>query len=454
MTKLCTLRNIALMSALCAILFLSSCRKEEEMTSPDTSTTLNDESERYAPASYDAGVVQPWYSLMSKLIIESPGHTPPIAAREIGYTGIALYEATVSRGGGHASLAGQLSGLASLPSRPGNHLVPTVSANAALARIMKSLFGNATAANIARIDSLELALDGAYSASYPSNDVTLSRNYGRDVADAIFAWSSSDGGHQAYLSNFPSSYVPPTGAGYWVPTPPAYSPAMLPYWGSNRAFIPADNSSLINPPPHVAYSTVVGSDFYNAANNVYTTVNGLTQAQKDIAAYWADGGGSFTPPGHLIAITAQIVRNKNLNLRDAVILLTKVGIGLNDAGIVCWRAKYDQYLMRPITYIRQNIDANWNSFIGTPPFPSFTSGHSTFSAVTCAVLTKRFGPIAFTDSTKMAYGFPAKPCSNFTAASQEAALSRLYGGIHYEFDNNSGYDCGIAISLNIKGLHF
>ncbi len=453
MTKLCSLHTIALITALFTVLFLTSCRKEEEMTSPDMHSSA-DEQEKYAPASYDAGVVQPWYSLMSKLIIESPGHTPPIAAREIGYTGIALYEATVSRGGGHVTLAGQLSGLAPLPPRPGKYLVPTISANAALARIMKSLFGNATAANIARIDSLELALDAVCSASYTSMEVTKSRNYGRDIADAIYAWSSSDGGHQAYLSNFPSSYVPPSGSGYWVPTPPAYSPAMLPYWGSNRAFIPADNSSLINPPPHVAYSTAVGSDFYNAANYVYTTVNGLTQAQKDIATYWADGGGSFTPPGHMIAITAQLVRNKNLNLRDAVILLAKVGIGLNDAGIVCWRAKYDQNLMRPITYIKQNINANWNSYIGTPPFPSFTSGHSTFSAVTCAVLTKRFGPIAFTDSTKMAYGFSAKTCSNFTAASQEAALSRLYGGIHYEFDNKTGYDCGIAISLNLKSLRF
>ena len=183
---------------------------------------------------------------------------------------------------------------------------------------------------------------------------------------------------------------------------------------------------------------------------VYTTVNNLTQAQKDIATYWADGGGTYTPPGHLIALTVQMLRSKNFNLHKSAALLAREGILLNEAGIVCWRAKYSNNLQRPITYIRTNIDPAWNSFIGTPPFPTYTSGHSSFSGGTARILSKQFGGnMAFIDSTKMALGFPSRSFTSFTQAAQEAAVSRLYGGIHYEFDNKYGYDCGQAIANNI-----
>ena len=444
----------ALILAVSFSLTQTACRKEEDASIGTANTNQNDGDKVYSPGTFDASVVMPWYALLNKLIIESPGHTPPIAARDIGYTGIALFEATTANNGGHRSMAGQLNGLTTLPPRPCNSLVPPISANAALARIIKQLFANANAANLARIDSTELALDALLSLGYSASDLTNSRNFGHDIANAIFTWSSTDGGFEAYLHVFPASYIVPLGPGLWIPTPPAFSAPMLPYWGSNRTFIAADASPLIDPPAPTPFSTTPGSNMHNAALQVYNTVNNLTQAQKDIATYWADGGGSFTPPGHLISITAQMIRNKNMNLREASIVLAQVGIGLNDAGIVCWRAKYNNNLMRPISYIRQNIDAAWSSFIGTPPFPSYTSGHASFSGTTAAILTRGFGAIAFTDSTKVPYGFTAKSFTNFTTAAQEAATSRLYGGIHYQFDNDNGYNCGVAIALNVKNLHY
>jgi hypothetical protein len=204
-----------------------------------------------------------------------------------------------------------------------------------------------------------------------------------------------------------------------------------------------------------AYSTDTSSAMYHEAYNVYNTVNNLTQAQKNIASYWADGGGSFTPPGHLISIVVQLIRNRNLNLRDASILLAKAGIGLYDASVVCWKAKFAVNLLRPISYIRNNIDPNWNSFISTPPFPSYTSGHASFSSVTASILSRKFGThVAFTDSTKVPYGFAARSFTSFDQAAQEAALSRLYGGIHYQMDNDNGYNCGAMIENNVRQLHF
>ena len=225
---------------------------------------------------------------------------------------------------------------------------------------------------------------------------------------------------------------------------------MLPYWGNNRTFLAVNSSPLIDPPLPPSYSTNVNSTLYKKALEVYSTVNNLSQAQKDIANFWADGGGTFTPPGHLIALTMQLLRSKNFNLHKAAALLAREGILLSESGIVCWRAKFAHNMERPITYIRATIDPTWNSFIGTPPFPTYTSGHSSFSGGTARILSKQFGGnMAFTDSTKMALGMPSRSFTSFTQAAQEAAVSRLYGGIHYQFDNLYGYNCGVAIANNI-----
>jgi len=132
-----------------------------------------------------------------------------------------------------------------------------------------------------------------------------------------------------------------------------------------------------------------------------------------------------------------------------------VGIALNDAGIVCWRAKYKWNLLRPVTFIQKYIDPSWMPLIGTPPFPSYTSGHSTFSEATAAILSKEIGnQVSFTDSSGMLYGFLLRSFSNFNDYAKEAAISRLYGGIHYRFDNESGFNCGQLIAMNVEHLNW
>jgi membrane-associated phospholipid phosphatase len=354
------------------------------------------------------------------------------------------------------SLAGQLNGLSALPSRTnGKKYAPPICANAAMANVIRSLYANASAANLARIDSLENANDLNNQTGFDAAMLQRSRDFGHSIGNAVFNWSTTDGGYQAYLNNFPPSYLPPAGLGLWTPTPPAYSPAMLPYWGSNRTFVAADAPGPIDPPAPPAYSTNTSSQFYLAAMQVYNTVNNLTQAQMDIANYWADGGGTITPPGHNIAMVSQTIQENSLDLGEAATLFAKAGIALNDAGIVCWRSKYNVSLQRPITYIRNNINASWNSYIGTPPFPSYTSGHSSFSGACAKILEASFGSnYAFTDNTKVPYGFAPRSFTSFHAAAEEAAVSRLYGGIHYSFDNTNGYNCGVLIANNVLALNW
>ncbi len=444
-----------------AILFtlvFSACQKDLDDQTYQQDAISNDLKYNNAGGlqRYDAYVIQSWYELMLDLAIETPGHTPPILARSFGYTGVALYESLVGYMPNHHSLVGQLNGLNSIPQRKyGNSYHAPITVNAALASIIKQLFQNASAANLSNIDALEAANNNLYVGRVSQQIMNRSIDYGRAVAGAVFNWSQSDGGDQAYLHNFPPDYIPPLGLDKWVPTPPLFRPALLPYWGNYRNMVLANNVGPVDPPDPPAFSSTAGSFFYNAAYEVYDTGLHLSAEQAEIAEYWDDGVGTFTPPGHNMAIALQMIRNQGLNLYRAAVLLAKLGIAENDAGIVCWRAKYKANLLRPVTFIQTYIDPAWNSLITNPPFPTYTSGHSTFSGAAAAILSAELGnAVSFTDSTKIAYGFSPRSFSNFTAYGQEAKDSRLFGGIHYVFDNEKGFECGERIAHNVEQLNW
>ena len=438
------------------LVLVSGCRKDEKLHYENESSEFPTRAAKTQNGllRFDSYVAQSWYILMLKLIKETPGHTPPVAARSFGYAGVTLYESLVGGMPLHHSLEGQLQGLISITQRKyGNAYSAPVIANASLAGIIKYLFANASVANMSRIDSLESANNNTYSKSVSEIIFNRSRDYGHAVADEVFTWSLTDGGDQAYLNIFPPDYIPPPGPGNWIPTLPLNQRAMLPYWGSNRPMVPANGIGPIDPTLPPLFSTIHESSFYNAALEVYNISLHLSPDQQIIGRYWNDGGGTFTPPGHNIAIAIQMIRNHNLDLSDAAVLLAKLGISENDAGIVCWRAKFNTNVLRPISYIRSYIDPSWMPLITTPPFPSYTSGHSTFSGAAAAILTTEIGNnISFADSTKIADGFLPRSFVNFNMAAQEAAVCRLYGGIHYSFDNAHGLMCGQLIAGNVEKL--
>ncbi|MEP7230339.1 MAG: vanadium-dependent haloperoxidase [Ginsengibacter sp.] len=409
------------------------------------------------PHAEDSYVIQTWYGLMMKLLTETPGHVPPVAARDFGYTGVALYESLVGDIPGYHSLAGQLSGLTSLPQRGnGQYYNATLTANAALAEIIRNLFQNASVENFHSIDALEKVNSKLYEGEQLNKEIIdRSREYGRAIAEAVFRWSVSDGGHRAYLNNFPADYIPPLGIDKWVPAPPEFQSAMVPYWGNNRSMVLANGPGPVDAPGPPSFSITENSVFYNAAYEVYNTGLHLSPEQKTIALYWADGANTFTPPGHDIAITLQMIRNRNSNLYKAAVLLAKVGIAENDAGIACWRAKYKANLLRPITFIQSYIDPSWSPLLVTPPFPTYTSGHSTFSGAASTILSAEIGDnFSFTDSTKIYDGFQPRSFNSFIDYAGECAISRLYGGIHYVFDNINGFNCGQHVAKNVEHLRW
>lgn len=404
---------------------------------------------------YTSQVAFDWYNLQLRLIKQTSGLTPPVSSRALGYTGLVLYESVLPGMPDYKSLSGQLNGMPAMPqiNSSESYHWPT-SANAALAYITRKMYFNATSQNLASIDSMETANNTLYQSSVSSDIFERSKNFGISIASAIYDYAVTDGGNEGQLHNTDPTYVPPVGPGLWVPTAPGFAQALQPHWGDNRPFLTA-NVIGCQPDSHPVYSESNTSLFYSQALEVYTVFTKLTQEEKDIALFWADGGGTYTPPGHSVSILIQVLKEKNSMLDVAAIGLAKVGIAVNDAFISCWKAKFNFNLLRPITYIRNLINPAWSPFIATPPFPEYTSGHSVQSGATAQILSDMFGyNYAFTDNSHSDLGYAARSFNSFFEFASEAAISRLYGGIHYRAAIEKGVFQGSQIGLNIRALQF
>jgi membrane-associated phospholipid phosphatase len=217
--------------------------------------------------------------------------------------------------------------------------------------------------------------------------------------------------------------TPPEGPGFWVPTPPAFQyPPLEPLAGTWRTWNLEDGSQF-RPGPPPAYGS---AEFLAEMNEVYTLSQTLTDEQKHIAEYWADGAGTATPAGHWNRIAIDLVRGAAWSTLRSAWLFAALNTAQADAFIACWDAKYAYWSIRPITAIQRLIDSTWLSHITTPPFPSYVSGHSTTSAAASTVLS------AF---------FPEQ-AGQLDAMAEEAAASRLYSGIHFTSDNEVGLSLG------------
>jgi hypothetical protein len=375
--------------------------------------------------------------------------SPPVAARAFAYIGVTLYESIVPGSAEYQSLAGQLTGLgaARIP-RGGPFHWPAV-ANAAVAAIMRELYD--TPASHAAIAQLEASFDARFRDDVPPGIVVASSKHGREIGGFIDEWSRRDG--FATLHDCP--YSPPAGQGMWEPTPPGYRNAIEPCWGRIRPFvIPSARACDPGAPP--AYSTQASSPFFHEAKEVYDVVNDLTPEQLAIATFWSDDPGTTgTPPGHSIMIAAQVVEQQNLPLDVAAETFARVGIAVADAFVACWWTKFQYNLLRPITYVHDVLgDRDWTSPLVTPPFPEYASGHSVQSAATARVLTDMFGDLAFTDHTHDVRGLPPRSFDSFLEAAEEAAISRLYGGIHFRSAIERGLDQGQCVGSSVSALRF
>jgi hypothetical protein len=278
-------------------------------------------------------------------------------------------------------------------------------------------------------------------AGIPKDVFERSVAYGTAVADHVIAWSGKDNYKQS--RSFPKYSIEDSPA-TWKPTPPAYMDAVEPHWNKIRPFA-IDSARQFTPAPPTAFSIDRKSQFFKEADEVYQMGKGLTDEQRQIASFWdcnpfvmnVKGHVMFatkkiSPGGHWMNITRVACKQVNASYVQASEAYALVAISLVDGFISCWDEKYRSRVIRPETYINQYIDEDWTPLLQTPPFPEYTSGHSVISGASAITLTSLFGEnFAFTDSTEVEFGLSVRSFKSFEQAAEEAAISRMYGGIHY-----------------------
>ena len=368
--------------------------------------------------------------------------SPPVASRIFAYPNIAAYEIVALNNSDYKSLVGQVTDLTPIPvpveDKPVNYQMAALIAHMELSK--RLIFSE---------DKIEVHRDSLYT-NWQEKNLTIFKNseeYGLAVAKHIGDWLDKDNYKQT--RTMPKFTINTDDDSRWQPTPPAYMDGIEPHWSKIRPFV-IDSANQFVPAPPPAFSMDKGSDFYREVKEVYDiskeiTAKGDSSEEIAIAKFWdcnpyvsvTRGHLMFatkkiTPGAHWIGITKIACEKTNSDFDKTVFAYTKTSMAIADAFISCWDEKYRSNLIRPETVINQYIDENWAPVLQTPPFPEYTSGHSVVSGAAATALTSIFGDnFVFDDDTEIPYGLPIRSFTSFNQAADEAAISRMYGGIHY-----------------------
>lgn len=390
--------------------------------------------------------------------------SPPVASRVFSYPNIAAYEIIAKGNEKYVSLAGQLTDLNTVPSPESQeHINYQLAALIAHMHLNKKL--------IFSEEKMQVYIDSLYQVWENTNpkEFNSSKNYGLKVASHIATWMDKDNYKQTRtMSKFSVDTDDPS---RWQPTPPSYMDGLEPHWNKIRPFV-IDSAAQFKPIPPPPYSMDKNSLFYKELKEVYDISNEITTKGDEseevaIAQFWdcnpyvsvSRGHLMFatkkiTPGAHWIGITKIACRKSNFDFDDTVYAYTKTSVAIADAFISCWDEKYRSNLIRPETLINQHFDDAWKPVLQTPPFPEYVSGHSVASGAAAVALTDIFGEnYEFEDDTELPYGLPIRKFESFNAAADEAAISRMYGGIHYraavEVGVKQGRDLGAFVVQNL-----
>lgn len=381
--------------------------------------------------------------------------SPPVASRLYVYPNVAAYEVLNQNDDYFKSLSGQLKDL-------------TISETTGVTQANKELAALIAYMDVAKelVFSKEMMTDfrdSLYAEWELKNadSFSKSKSYGLSISDQVIKWMSKDG--YAESRTLPDYNIYDKSPARWEPTPPAYMKGIEPHWNTIRPFA-LDSASQFKPIRHPDFSLEEDTPFYKELKEVYDLNNEIREKGDEsveiaIARFWdcnpfvSVNKGHFmfaekkiTPGAHWIGICKIACQQTEADFSRTVFAYTKTSMAIADAFISCWDEKYRSNLVRPETLINKYIDLDWAPILQTPPFPEYTSGHSVVSGASSEVLTDIFGDnFYFEDTTELPYGLPMRVFESFRAAAQEAAISRLYGGIHYKAAVVEGLSQGIKI---------
>jgi hypothetical protein len=375
--------------------------------------------------------------------------SPPVASRNYAYSIIAFYEAARFANPAFKSFTGVLNGLDSLP-LPQNQGCDWLIAGTAA--FYKTSYAFVFSKNVYQNswDTIQLQIRKRQVAKEVYD---RSIKYGEQIAESILKWAKKDNYAQMRsMHRFTASHE----IGMWQQTPPDYIEAVEPNWDKLRpmTLVKSNQFEIPNPP---AYKT---EDFLKECKLVVETNKNLTKEQRNCANFWdcnpfaSETVGhlmysvkKMSPGGHWIGITGIAIEQKKQSLVEALHTYCLVSISLYDAFIAAWNVKYRTNYIRPVTSIQQLISPTWQPLLQTPPFPEYPSGHSVISMASATVLTKIFGDnFKYKDNCEREFGLPDRTFNSFYAAANEAAISRLYGGIHFMPAIENGKDLGKKVA--------
>lgn len=452
--------KLSLVLILLSFVFLPSCNDPEIQEEGNT-----------LMKSLDNSIYHEWNSVFMEIERYAAFYRPGPAPRALAYLGYSAYEACLGGMPDYNSLQHRF-GITDLPPIQRNLYWPEV-INTSYAYLMKKFFENVTfkdkSGNILdksqfmrMIENKEKEMREIHRLKTVSAILDKSQSHGQEVASAIWRFSISDPvGHDAHLNPFPD---PVNAQGCdWVPTDHVSDRGLYPQWGKVRRFAlsQSDLDALVSP---FECDPDKNSVIYAQAYEMYVLAN---IARKDpagemehIAEFWSDDrvGWTFSPPTRLVAVADQIVQNEGMDLQTTCVLYAQLGMSINEAAVIAWYNKYKFNVERPITYIRREIDPNfqipWLGF--TPPFPAYPSGHATFGYAGVGILEAYVGGnYSFTDhchELRTDFNGKVRSFNTLRDLANENAFSRLPLGVHYRMDYDSGNFCGTLAARRVLQL--
>ncbi|TAH03688.1 MAG: phosphatase PAP2 family protein [Sphingobacteriales bacterium] len=387
---------------------------------------------------------------------------PMIASRIYAYATIAAYEVVAVGDNRFQSLAGQIKHLPALQHGDTANVNFQFAALLAFCKVGEALtFPEGSMTDyVAKINA------AADSVGMPGKVSNASKLFADTIANQILAWSKKDNYAQTRSA---SKYTVTQEESRWVPTPPMYASGVEPHWNEIRTMVLDSASECMPVRPPVYDVKNKNSEYYKYLLEVKNVGDSLTEEQKHIADFWDDNPfklnvvghvmyatKKFSPPGHWMNIVGIAAQKANADFNTTVAAYAHTAIALFEGFISCWDEKYRSNYVRPETVISKYLSQSWQPYIQTPPFPSYTSGHATISAAAAETMTYWFGDkLQFTDTSLLEFGIKNREVTSFRNAAMEAGMSRLYGGIHYRFDNEAGNTAGTKVgTLIVDRLHF
>lgn len=407
-------------------------------------------------------IVEDWIEVFLEVERYAAEMRPNATARALGYIHLAAYETYVPATNTLVSNAGKIPGFDGIEA-PVGEIDYVVALNEVYRLTLDHFLTNVPAEYDALIQDEYDEINRRITRNVDAQTIDLSQEWGAIVADAIIAYARTDAQGEAQIRDVqPTSYIPPTGAGYWTFSAEPER-ALFPYWESVRTFVVSTDETTTIPP--MTYSSVEGTPYYQQMLDVYEANNQARDRDGEqlwIAEFWSDDveGITFSPPSRQFAIAEQLIDQYDMTLADALRMNVKLGFAMNDAAVSTWKYKYEHMVMRPSVFIQEYIDPEYQTNLyrlipwPNPTFPAYPSGHSAFASAAAGVFIDFFGQQTnFTDrSHEGRREFRGRPrrFRSFADMAEENAYSRIPLGVHIEIDCTEGLRLGYEVSDGIN----